>query len=234
MNCSASLTVSRDPTDLILYKDDAILVVNKPAGIPVHAGSGGGQTLEDFFPQLQLDAKAPPHLAHRLDRDTSGCLILGRNKQALRQLGRLFEQGRIHKVYWALVQGIPEKKQGRIDLPLAKQTQEKHRWHMQVDSQGQEAITDYQVLGIFPEGAWLALRPKTGRTHQLRVHCAAMGWPIIGDRFYGAGHEEDTPLMLHARRLTIPLYPDQPALVIEAPPPAGMAMQLEKAGLLTQ
>ena len=215
----------------ILYQDEAIIVLNKPRGIPVHAGSGGGETLEDHFHQLQFDAKTPPQLAHRLDRDTSGCLILGRNKQALRNLGRLFEQGRIHKIYWALVKGVPQAKQGRINLPLAKQTQDKRRWHMKVDDTGQQAITDYQLLGAANEMSWLALRPKTGRTHQLRVHCAAMGWPIIGDRFYGGAGEGDPPLMLHARALTIPFYPGQQPLIVEAPAPEDME---SLCALLTQ
>lgn len=226
----ANLTLSKDLTDLILYQDDLVIVLNKPHGIPVHAGSGGGETVEDFFPQLQFDAKTLPQLAHRLDRDTSGCLILGRNKQALRALGKLFEQGRIHKTYWAIVENIPESKQGRIDLPLGKQTQDKRRWHMKVDENGQTAITDYQVMGNNGTHSWLMLRPKTGRTHQLRVHCAAKGWPILGDRFYGSDKETQIPLMLHAAALTIPLYAQQPPIIVNATPPIHMHELLALCG----
>jgi tRNA pseudouridine32 synthase/23S rRNA pseudouridine746 synthase len=213
----------------ILYEDDALLVIDKPAGIPVHPGSGGGANLEDFLPGIQGDAKMVPQLAHRLDRDTSGCLILGRTKAALRILGRLFEQKRIHKTYWALVAGVPENKQGRIDLPMAKQTQDKRRWHMKVDPEGQPAITDYQVMGSSGNLSWLALRPKTGRTHQLRVHCASQGWPIIGDRFYGEP-DDDRHLMLHAASLTIPFEHEKPPIIVHAPPPMHMREDLEKCG----
>ena len=203
----------------LLYKDDNILVIDKPAGLPVHAGSGGGANLEDFFPELQFDAKQPPHLAHRLDRDTSGCLILGRTKQALRILGKMFEQKRIHKHYWAIVEGVPADKHGCVDLPLAKITAQKHRWHMQVDENGQSAVTHYRVMGSRDNLTWLELAPKTGRTHQLRVHCKAMGWPIVGDVFYGDPNDT-RPLMLHARALRIPYPGLTEALTIEAPPPA--------------
>ncbi len=215
----------------ILYQDDDLLVINKPHGLPVHAGSGGGENLEDYLPQLQGTNKHPPMLAHRLDRDTSGCLILGRNKQALRHLGRLFEQRRIFKTYWALTNGVPTAKQGRIDAALAKQTADKHRWHMQIDPNGQSAITDYQLMGSHDTIAWLALRPKTGRTHQLRVHCAHMGWPMIGDRFYG-DLETTAPLMLHAASLTIPYYHDEKTdpIRVHAPPPLHMVELLTLCG----
>ncbi len=215
-------------SDAILYKDDQILVLNKPAGIPVHAGSGGGENLEDHFHALQFNAKIPPMLAHRLDRDTSGCLILGRTKQAIRILGKLFEQKRIGKTYWAIVDGVPEKKQGRIDAPLAKISSQKYKWHMKVDENGQEAVTDYRVLGTTDGRAWLELSPKTGRTHQIRVHCAHMGWPLVGDKFYGTG-DGIAPLMLHARSVRIPLDPAAP-LTVEAPPPAPMAAALDVFG----
>lgn len=194
-------------------------MINKPAGLPVHAGSGGGENLEDYFPDFQFDAKQPPHLAHRLDRDTSGCLILGRTKQALRILGKMFEQKRIHKTYWAIVEGVPTDKHGCIDMPMAKITADKRRWHMKIDPEGQTAITHYKVSGVHDGKTWLELAPKTGRTHQLRVHCQAMGWPIIGDIFYG-DPEDKRPLMLHARSLRIPYPGLSEPLVIEAPPPA--------------
>ena len=213
----------------ILYQDDHLIVINKPSGIPVHAGSGGGKNLEDYFHQLQGDAKHPPMLAHRLDRDTSGCLILGRNKQALRVLGRLFEQRRISKTYWALTNGVPPFKQGRIDAPMAKQTADKRRWHMKIDPSGQPAVTDYQVMGSDDMVAWLALRPKTGRTHQLRVHCAHMGWPMIGDRFYG-DPETTLPLMLHAASIVIPFEQGKEPVRVTAPPPNHMMAYLQLCG----
>src|SRR4029077_2832775 len=105
----------------VLYRDGLILVIDKPAGIPVHSGPGGGPHLEHWFPLLRFGLPRPPALAHRLDRDTSGCLVLGRHRSALRRLGRLFAEGRVEKVYWAVVAGIPAEPEGRIAAPLAKQ-----------------------------------------------------------------------------------------------------------------
>jgi RluA family pseudouridine synthase len=222
---------------VILFQNESLFVINKPAGIAVHAGSGGGQTIEDFLPLLDPQSNQIPHLAHRLDRDTSGCLIIGRTKQALRQMGRLFEQGRVQKIYWAIVKGSVKPKQGRIALPLAKKTSNKNQWHMCVDhSDGQEAITDYQVMGSDDTYTWLALRPKTGRTHQLRVHCAEMGWPILGDRFYDLHYQQDDPnLMLHASQVIIPFrHPNEssetPPLRVTAPPPLHMHEKLHQCG----
>lgn len=209
----------------ILYRDDSIIVINKPAGIPVHAGSGGGDNLENHLHALRFELRDPPHLAHRLDRDTSGCLILGRTKGALRTLGRLFEQKRIHKTYWAVVDGVPAPKAGRIDAPLAKINNRADKWHMRVDDTGQTAITDYRIMGENNGRAWVEMAPKTGRTHQLRVHCAHMGWPIAGDTLYGRG-DGDTPLLLHARSLRIPFIQGGDPIIVNAPPPPDMAREL--------
>jgi tRNA pseudouridine32 synthase / 23S rRNA pseudouridine746 synthase len=218
-----------DLASLVLFENDDLFVINKPADLPVHAGSGGGETLEEYLPQLQRNKKNPPFLAHRLDRDTSGCLILGRNKPALARLGKLFETKRIHKTYWALTRGAPETGQGRIDLPLAKKTDKKYQWQMHVDETGQKAVTDFRVLATKNGVSWLELTPRTGRTHQLRVHCAAMGWPLIGDRFYG----DDTvnPLMLHARRVSIPYTPNEADITVEAEPPAIFQAMKRDSGL---
>src|SRR5262245_55984420 len=113
------------PADLpnrVLYRDGLMLVIDKPAGIPVHAGPGGGPHLEHWFPLLRFGLPRPPALAHRLDRDTSGCLVLGRHPKALRRLGRLFAEGQVEKVYWAIVAGVPTEPEGSIDIALAKQT----------------------------------------------------------------------------------------------------------------
>ena len=208
----------------VLYQDDDIVVINKPAGLPVHAGSGGGITLEDYLHKFQYDKKEPPQLAHRLDRDTSGCLILGRHKQALRHLGRMFETRRIRKTYWAVVHGAFPVKQMRVDMPLAKINDRKNKWHMRpvpVEQGGQPAVTDIRLLKKDAGKSLLSLHPHTGRTHQLRVHCAARNHPIIGDRFYGPAHDENAQLLLHARSLVIPnMHPGQPEPIhVEAPLP---------------
>lgn len=204
-------------------------MISKPAGLPVHAGPGGGITLDDYLPDFQFDKKQLPFLAHRLDRDTSGCLILGRNKTALRLLGKLFELKRIHKTYWAVVQGVFPNKQMRIDMPLAKITAQKNRWHMQVDENGQHARTDLRVLQEQNGMSWVELKPHTGRTHQLRVHCAAYQCPIIGDSLYGTG-DGNQQLMLHARALRIPYERHGDPLMIEAPLPAVMQQFMTDQG----
>jgi len=214
----------------ILFRNDDLLVINKPAGLPVHSGPGGGLTLEDYLPDFQFDKKEPPMLAHRLDRDTSGCLILGRHKAALRILGRLFEQKRINKIYWAILQGMPPEKQMRIDMPMAKITNQKHRWHMKIDPQGQPAITELRILEQQDGLSWVELKPKTGRTHQLRVHSAALGCPILGDTLYGQGKNPATPLLLHARFLRIPYIQNDPAIMVEAPVSGPMLEVMKKAG----
>jgi tRNA pseudouridine32 synthase/23S rRNA pseudouridine746 synthase len=170
----------------VLYRDGLVLVIDKPAGIAVHPGPGGGPDLESRFDQLRFGLPHPPALAHRLDRDTSGCLVLGRHPKALRRLGALFASGKVEKVYWAVVQGQPRDNEGRIETGLKKLSRGSG-WRMVVDSGGSRAVTDYRLLGSADGRAWLELRPRTGRTHQLRVHCAALGCPVVGDPVYGDG-----------------------------------------------
>lgn len=211
----------------VLYKDKLIIVLNKPAGIAVHPGPSGGPSLEDYFDALSFELPHAPWLAHRLDRDTSGCLILGRQKKSLRRLGKLFETGLVNKTYWALVHGGPKEDSGLIDGYLEKVRTPKG-WYMKTSGKNenaQTATTAWKVLKRGSDYAWLELHPKTGRTHQIRVHCQSLGCPIIGDWVYGppAAEGEVLPLLrLHARSLTIPLYEGQPPLFIEAPPPPHM------------
>lgn len=210
----------------IIFRDQLVIVLDKPAGIPVHAGPSGGASLEDFFADLSFGYKEIPRLAHRLDRDTSGCLVLGRNDRALRKLGKLFEQGRVSKTYWAVTDTAPPQASGTIDLPLKKIKLAKG-WSMQPakkgDKDAQAAITDYQVIKTLPDGGTLIeLHPRTGRTHQIRVHLQSLGCPIRGDWLYGANAERPHTferLCLHAHSITLPLYDGQEALSITAPAP---------------
>ena len=222
-----------DLPDRILYRDGLVLAIDKPAGIPVHAGPGGGPNLEHWFPLLRFGLPKPPALAHRLDRDTSGCLVLGRHKKALRRLGRLFAEGQVEKVYWAVVRGVPRDSEGCIEAPLLKQPRGIVGWRMIADPQGQRAVTDYRVLGAEGGLAWLELRPRTGRTHQIRVHCAVLGTPVVGDSFYGEptyGGPADRPLHLHARAIALPLYPAKPPVAVTAPVPPHMRSLLAATG----
>jgi len=227
MNLPATLV------DRVLYRDGLMLVIDKPAGVPVHGGPGGGANLEHWFPLLRFGLPRPPALAHRLDRDTSGCLVLGRHPKALRRLGRLFAEGRVEKVYWAVVAGLPAAAEGRIEAPLAKQPRGIVGWRMVVDGQGQRAITDYRVLGAKDGRAWLELRPRTGRTHQIRVHCAELGCPVVGDVAYGGpslGPTGGSPLLLHARAIALPLYPTRTPVAVTAPVPSHMLAALVRLG----
>ncbi len=215
----------------VLHRDGLVLVIDKPAGLPVHAGPKGGPNLEQFLDALRYGYPRKPALAHRLDRDTSGCLVLGRHPAALRRLGRLFAEGKVEKTYWAVVVGGPESEEGRIDLPLKKRS-ELRGWWMKVDPSGQPASTLWRVRGRGPGICWIEFRPLTGRTHQLRVHAEAMGWPILGDPIYGRDRQPRPlpPLHLHARAIVLPLRENKPALKVEAPPPPHMLEALRACG----
>src|SRR4051794_32192893 len=130
----------------LLYRDGLMLVLDKPAGFAVHKGPKGGESLEDYFGALRFGLPRAPALAHRLDRDTSGCLVLGRHRKALAELGRLFKAGCVGKTYWALVEGGPADDEGRIDLPLGRKDATRG-WWMKHDPQGQPAVTTWTVLG---------------------------------------------------------------------------------------
>ena len=214
-----------DLTDLVLYRDGLVIVVNKPAGIPVHAGPQGGPNLEAGFGSLTYGIQHTPSLAHRLDRETSGCLALGRHPKALRKLGKLFQEKRVSKTYWALVQGVPDQGSGRIDAPLLKLNRP-GGWTVKVDDTGKEAATSWRVLGSKDGISFIECTPETGRTHQIRVHMAHLGFPILGDVAYG-GLAKDGPLALHARRLVLPLAATKPPVDVTAPPPDAFRTRAE-------
>jgi tRNA pseudouridine32 synthase / 23S rRNA pseudouridine746 synthase len=269
----------------VLHRDGLMLVIDKPAGLPVHRGPKGGANLESSFDALRFGLPRPPVLAHRLDRDTSGCLVLGRHRKATASLGLLFKHGKISKTYWAVVEGGPAEDEGTIDMPLGRLNVERG-WWQKPDPEGQRAITNWKVLGrslitsplvgevereafgrevshngsprVNPspqpsptrgEGAasadakltqrssssiqfsWLALEPVTGRTHQLRVHSAAMGWPIVGDNIYGNGPRFGEPrLHLHSREIVIPISKNKEPVRAVAPAPKHMHERLRACG----
>jgi tRNA pseudouridine32 synthase/23S rRNA pseudouridine746 synthase len=243
----------------VLHRDGLMLVLDKPAGLPVHRGPKGGGSLEDWFDHLRYGLPRAPALAHRLDKDTSGCLVLGRHRKALAHLGLLFKHGKVGKTYWAVVEGGPDKEEGVIDLALAR-LDESRGWWMKPDPKGLPSVTTWKVLGrsghvgsgvgssgvggsgVRESGVagatsptspltWLALTPVTGRTHQLRVHCAAMGWPILGDNIYGTAPRFGGPVMhLHARAITVPLSKNKPPVRVVAPVPKHMRERLAACG----
>ncbi|MGE5548355.1 MAG: RluA family pseudouridine synthase [Solirubrobacterales bacterium] len=214
----------------ILYKDQDVIVLDKPAGMAVHAGPNSPDHLELYLPMLSFGWSHPPRLAHRLDRDTAGCLVLGRHDKAIRRLGKLFMQGRVEKTYWAVVCGRPAADQGIADLPIRKITG-KGGWRIVVDAAGQPAVTEWRVLGRGDGLAWIECRPKTGRTHQIRVHMKALGCPIRGDAYYGPDPHPPVPLHLQSRAIAIPpLSANKEWIRVTAPPPEHMAAALAACG----
>lgn len=205
----------------ILYQDAHLLIVNKPAGIPVHAGPKGGPNMEQMVASLFDPRKRAPSLAHRLDRDTSGCLVFGKTVPALRRMQHVFETKQVTKTYWAITGKAPEEADGLIDAPLAKRADDPRSWWMEVNpAKGQSAQTRYTMLRISEDGrALIECSPLTGRTHQIRVHLAHIGCPIIGDPVYGVKGGAYSPLLLHARSITIP-FEGKTSIHVEAAPPA--------------
>jgi tRNA pseudouridine32 synthase / 23S rRNA pseudouridine746 synthase len=205
-----------------IFQDRRFLIVDKPAGLPVHPGRAGGPSVEDFFP-IWRAGKNGPWSAHRLDQDTAGCLVIALKKTALLQAQALFANGGVEKTYWAVVRGVPAQSSGIINLPLAKITQNR-AWKMAGDSAAPKAVTHWRVMGQSGNMAWLEFLPKTGRTHQIRAHAASIGHPIIGDAVYGGG---EGAMHLLARRILLPL---DPPVAAEAPVPAHMAVLMKACG----
>lgn len=206
----------------ILFQDTRYVVLDKPAGLPVHAGPRGGPSVEDWFPLLSR-RKDGPWLAHRLDADTSGCLVVALRKRALLAAQACFAAGTAGKTYWAIVAGVPGAAPGTIDAPLSKRTGPAG-WRMVPDPAGLPALTHWRLMGQSSGLSWLELRPRTGRTHQVRAHCAVLGHPIVGDPVYGDGRGT---LHLLARSIGLPV---DPPLHATAPPPPHMVAALRACG----
>ncbi len=196
----------------ILFRDRRYVVLDKPAGLPVHPGPSGGPSVEDCFPTLSRRRNGP-WLAHRLDADTAGCLVVALTKTALLEASVSFTTGMAGKIYWAVVAGAPVKDSGKVDTKLLRKTTPAG-WRMVEDPAGKRAVTDWRVLGCAGTMAWLELRPFTGRTHQVRMACAALGCPILGDAVYGAG---GGTMHLLARAISLLVMPPLSA-VAQVPP----------------
>jgi tRNA pseudouridine32 synthase/23S rRNA pseudouridine746 synthase len=185
----------------VLFVDAEALVIDKPAGLAVHPGPKTRESLERYLPDLRFGFQRPPAPVHRLDRDTSGCLLLSRNPKAHKRFALAFEENRVAKTYLAVVGGVPEDEEGRIDMPLAKVSTREAGWRIVPDVKGKTASTRWQKIAVAGGRALILFTPETGRTHQLRVHAAeGLGLAISGDPVYGTGRG---PMLLHARSLRV-------------------------------
>jgi 23S rRNA pseudouridine955/2504/2580 synthase len=215
----------------VIHRDADVLVLDKPAGLAVQGGTGAGRPLDALLDALRYEAAERPRLVHRLDRDTSGVLVLGRTARAAAELARAFRTRAVRKLYWAVVVGVPRPPAGRIDLALAKSRSGAGPGERVAPDaeEGKRAVTLYRVVDrAGRKAAWLALEPLTGRTHQLRAHAAALGTPILGDGKYGGrraflpGAAMARRVHLHARAIRLP-RPGGGFLDLVAPLPAHMA-----------
>jgi tRNA pseudouridine32 synthase/23S rRNA pseudouridine746 synthase len=189
-------------SDRILFIDAEAMVIDKPAGLPVDTPRRGGDSVVERLGELKQGFQRPPTPMHRLDQDTSGCLLLARSPKARSSLQKAFETRQIEKFYLAVVDGVIEQGAGVIDIALGKTSSEKAGWRMVADPKGDKAVTNWRKLQVHEGKTLVELRPVTGRTHQLRVHAReAFRRGIVGDRVYGV---PGGPMLLHASRLVVP------------------------------
>ena len=203
-------------SDRVLFIDAEAIVIDKPAGLPVDAPRDGSLSLENHFQSLTFGFKRWPSAVHRLDRDTSGCLLLARNPKAHKRFAAAFEAGEVVKHYLAVLEGVPEAAEGVIDMPLGKTSSRESGWRIVPDPKGKPARTRWVKLAERDGRSLVRFEPETGRTHQLRVHAASgLALPIAGDPVYGRG---GGPMLLHASFLSVPRT-NKPPVEASAPVP---------------
>lgn len=187
--------------DRVLFIDGEAIVLDKPAGLAVHPGARTRESLEDYLHHLRFGFRRLPHPVHRLDRDTSGCLLLARHPKAHKAFQHAFEEKRVEKAYVAVLDGLPGAESGTVDMALAKTSTAAAGWRMVEDARGKHAVTRWRVVTVRDGRALVLFTPETGRTHQIRVHAASgIGVAIAGDPVYGAGKG---PMLLHALSLKV-------------------------------
>ncbi len=203
--------------DHVLFLDGEAIIVDKPAGLPVDPPRDGSLSLENHLQALMFGFKRWPTAVHRLDRDTSGCLLLARNPKAHARFQQAFEAKAVVKHYLAVVDGVPEGRSGVIDLPLNKVSSAEAGWRIVVDAKkGKSAVTAWEMIAEHEGRAMIRFIPETGRTHQIRVHAAdGLGMAIVGDPVYG---KADMPMLLHSAFLSIPRI-GKPTVEATAPLP---------------
>ena len=226
--------------DMILYMDKAVIVLNKPSGLATQGGSGLSRHVDGMLDSIAFEKKQRPRLVHRLDRDTSGVLVIARTPTAAAALSRALAERDASKIYWAMTRGVPKEKSGSINVALAKEGGfgthgQDERMTPSMSDEAKHAVTDYVVLGhAGDEYAWVAAKPVTGRTHQIRVHLASLGTPIVADFKYGGTDARprgqiDDRLHLHARSIDI-AHPEGGRLKVTAPLPPHMLKSWELFG----
>jgi len=210
-------------TDItILFEDGEALVIDKPAGLPIERPRAGGRSLEDHLDDLKLGFQRVPVPVHRIDTDTSGCLLLARNPKALKRFNAAFEAREVDKVYLGVVAGTLDQDEGTIELSLAKISSAEKGWRMIPAKKGKPAVTHWRKLAVHDGRTLVEFRPETGRTHQIRVHAlAGLGHALLGDPVYGDGRGAPRT-MLHALALTVHRE-GKPPIEARAPMPADFA-----------
>jgi tRNA pseudouridine32 synthase/23S rRNA pseudouridine746 synthase len=206
----------------ILFEDGEALVIDKPGGLPIERPRAGGPSLEDHLDELKLGFQRPPVPVHRIDTDTSGCLLLARNPKALKRFAAAFEARQVGKRYLGILADVPQTSEGTVELALSKISSAEKGWRMIPARKGKPAVTRWRVLAEHGGRALVEFRPETGRTHQIRVHAASgIGVPLLGDPVYGDGRSA-ARTMLHAAGLEV-TREGKPPVLAAAPLPADFA-----------